>query len=98
MHLLFSRNFGFEGGGGRNSHHKSYNLKKCIYLRNGSLNIKLICFDVKRMYKFVSFLLYALSLIIRLPALRNTHVILINQSGCLFGILESTVYSCWKGI
>lgn len=64
------------------------------------LYIIIFFFDVKRMYKFVTCLLYvyALSLIIRLPALRNTHVILINQSRCLFGILESTVYSCWKGI
>lgn len=77
MYLLFLRNFGFEGGG-RNSYYKFYNLKKCIYLRNGFLNIKLICFDVKCMYKFVLFLLYVLLLIIWLFVLWNIYVILIN--------------------
>lgn len=33
-------------GGGRNSHHKSHNLKKYIYLRNGPLYIYNYCFSM----------------------------------------------------
>lgn len=58
MHLLFSRNFVFGRGGGRNSHHKSHNLKKYIISKKRAF-IYIIIFFRCQVYVLIRFVFVA---------------------------------------